>query len=167
MLSIWYDQWHLILLLWFETSEVRLVGGSGPHEGNILVGGRPVCDDHHDAQNARVVCRFPKNRGNFKCIFPFCISFIQKTTEKFFQGCWGTLMGNIQTNLSLDQSLALSRWTMCSARAKKRPSLTALISLWIIVVPLRGQASSAQILVGYFHYEQMVEKESVYFLNVT
>ena len=52
--------------LWFETSEVRLVGGSGPHEGNILVGGLPVCDDHHDAQNAQVVCRFAKNRGTRK-----------------------------------------------------------------------------------------------------
>merc|ERR1719237_293074 len=37
--------------------EVELVGGSGPHEGNILVGGLPVCDDGHDAQNALVVCR--------------------------------------------------------------------------------------------------------------
>merc|ERR1719331_1128949 len=37
--------------------EVELVGGSGPHEGNILVGGLPVCDDEHDAQNALVVCR--------------------------------------------------------------------------------------------------------------
>ena len=39
--------------------ELHLVGGSGPHEGNILVGGRPVCDDGHNAQNALVVCRFP------------------------------------------------------------------------------------------------------------
>ena len=37
--------------------EVKLVGGSGPHEGNIFVGGLPVCDDYHDAQNALVVCR--------------------------------------------------------------------------------------------------------------
>ena len=40
------------------TSEVKLVGGSGPHEGNIFVGGLPVCDDYHDSDNARVVCRF-------------------------------------------------------------------------------------------------------------
>ena len=39
-------------------SEVKLVGGSGPHEGNIFVGGLPVCDDDHDEDNARVVCRF-------------------------------------------------------------------------------------------------------------
>ena len=42
----------------FITSEVKLVGGSGPHEGNIFVGGLPVCDDSHDVDNARVVCRF-------------------------------------------------------------------------------------------------------------
>ena len=39
------------------------MGGSGPHEGNIFVGGLPVCDDYHDAQNALVVCRFAKNGG--------------------------------------------------------------------------------------------------------
>ena len=37
---------------------MKLVGGSGPHEGNIFVGGEPVCDDGHDALNALVVCRF-------------------------------------------------------------------------------------------------------------
>ena len=46
-----------MLILGFP--ELHLVGGSGPHEGNILVGGRPVCDDGHNAQNALVVCRFP------------------------------------------------------------------------------------------------------------
>jgi len=37
--------------------DVKLIGGSGPHEGNIFVDGLPVCDDHHDAENALVVCR--------------------------------------------------------------------------------------------------------------
>ena len=46
-----------MLILGFP--ELHLVGGSGPHEGNILVGGRPVCDDGHNAQNALVVCSFP------------------------------------------------------------------------------------------------------------
>ena len=41
-----------------KSSEVKLLGGSGPHEGNIFVGGFPVCDDHHGVENARVVCRF-------------------------------------------------------------------------------------------------------------
>ena len=40
---------------------VTLVGGSGPHEGNIMVNGQPVCDDGseaHRAATAGVVCRF-------------------------------------------------------------------------------------------------------------
>ena len=50
---------------WFETSEVKLVGGQGPHCGNIIVGGRPVCDDGHNAANALVVCRFAQNTKYF------------------------------------------------------------------------------------------------------
>ena len=73
---ILYVFWH-----WFKTSEVKLVGGSGPHEGNILVGGLPVCDDHHDAQNALVVCRC----ANLKLISSFCIVFGQKSQEVFAQ----------------------------------------------------------------------------------
>ena len=38
------------------------MGGSGPHEGNIFVGGFPVCDDHHGVENARVVCRFDESK---------------------------------------------------------------------------------------------------------
>ena len=58
---------------------MKLVGGSGPHEGNILVGGLPVCDDHHDAQNALVVCRCAN-------LFPlFCIVFGPKSQEVFAQ----------------------------------------------------------------------------------
>ena len=41
-----------------KTAELTLVGGSGPHEGNIHVDGLPVCDDHHNANNALVICRF-------------------------------------------------------------------------------------------------------------
>ena len=40
-----------------QLSEVTLVGGAGSNEGNILVGGLPVCDDNHDHENALVVCR--------------------------------------------------------------------------------------------------------------
>ena len=40
-----------------QNSEVKLVGGSGPHAGNIFVGGLPVCDSYHYGNNARVVCR--------------------------------------------------------------------------------------------------------------
>ena len=66
-------------------------------------------------------------------------------------------MGNTLRNLSLDQSPAPSGWTTCSARATKRLSLTALISLWMIVAHMREQASSAQILVGYKHIEHDAE----------
>ena len=38
---------------------LKLVGGSGPHEGNVFVNGRPVCDDGWDDNDARVVCRCP------------------------------------------------------------------------------------------------------------
>ena len=65
----------------FKTSEVKLVGGEGPHEGNILVGGLPVCDDHHDAQNALVVCRC----SNLKLNSSFCIVFGPKSQEVFAQ----------------------------------------------------------------------------------
>ena len=40
---------------------LSLVGGSGPHEGNIMVNGQPVCDDgteEYRAATAAVVCRF-------------------------------------------------------------------------------------------------------------
>ena len=125
------------------------MGGSGPHEGNIFVGGLPVCDDYHDAQNALVVCRFAKNRGMRDEIFANLIG--SKIKTKNCLGCWGTLMGNTLRNLSLDQSPAPSGWTTYSARATKRPSLTALISLWMIVAHMREQASSAQIPVCCKH----------------
>ena len=133
---------------------MKLVGGSGPHEGNIFVGGLPVCDDHHDAQNALVVCRFAKNRGMREI---FANLFGSKIIIKTCLGCWGTLMGNTLRILSSDKSLAPSGWTTCSAQATKRPSLTALISLWMIVAHMREQASSAQILVRYKH---LLEQEA-------
>jgi deleted-in-malignant-brain-tumors protein 1 len=37
---------------------LALVNGSaGPHEGNLLVNGRPLCDDSWSIEDARVVCR--------------------------------------------------------------------------------------------------------------
>jgi len=40
-----------------ETMGLCLVGGSTPEEGNVLVGGKPVCDDEWDLKDAAVVCR--------------------------------------------------------------------------------------------------------------
>jgi len=43
-----------------DVQVLELVGGSGPNEGNILLNGRPVCDDgyqNYGPQNAQVVCR--------------------------------------------------------------------------------------------------------------
>ena len=53
-----YYKWCKCRFNRLNFAEVELVGGSGPHEGNIHVGGLPVCDDGHGAENARVVCRF-------------------------------------------------------------------------------------------------------------
>ena len=142
---------------------MKLVGGSGPHEGNIFVGGLPVCDDHHDAQNARVVCRFAKNRGMREI---FANLFGSKIIIKTCLGCWGTLMGNTLRSLSSGKSLALLGWTTCSAPATKRLSSTAPISLWMIVRDMREQASFAQILVGYKHIEQDAEMCIVDFHNI-
>merc|ERR1712212_528709 len=36
---------------------IGLVGGSGPHEGNIMLYGKPICDDIATPENAEVVCR--------------------------------------------------------------------------------------------------------------
>merc|ERR1712172_187293 len=38
-------------------STVELVGGAGPHEGNLMISGRPVCDHGQIPENAEVVCR--------------------------------------------------------------------------------------------------------------
>merc|ERR1719500_397466 len=43
-----------------DVPAIELVGGSGPHEGNVIINGQPVCDDgsfEYGTQNAQVVCR--------------------------------------------------------------------------------------------------------------
>ena len=64
-----------------KTAELTLVGGSGPHEGNIHVDGLPVCDDHHNANNALVVCRFvgsnfPLGNTEKEIVFLFVLRII-------------------------------------------------------------------------------------------
>merc|ERR1712181_84868 len=36
---------------------IELVGGAGPHEGNLMIKGRSVCDHGRNPENAKVVCR--------------------------------------------------------------------------------------------------------------
>ena len=36
---------------------LTLVGGNGPHEGNIMIGGKPVCDDDWTLTNSDVACK--------------------------------------------------------------------------------------------------------------
>jgi len=75
------------------------------------------------------------------------LSVMMNTMSKmllWFAGVWGTLLVKPLLILSLDQSLAPLRWTMCGARATKLPSKNALILQRITVVPLMEQASSAQ-----------------------
>ena len=61
-------------------------------------------------------------------------------------GCWVTDMGNTQYGLSLEASPAPLQWTTCGALAMRLPSLTALTYFLMIVLPVREQESSAQIL---------------------
>ena len=57
---------------------LKLVGGSGPHEGNVFVNGRPVCDDHWDNIDAGVVCRWPFLSKMTKMIDEFVWIFQEK-----------------------------------------------------------------------------------------
>ena len=56
-----------LFLLFKKITVIELVGGSGPHEGNIMLHGRPVCDDIATPENAQVVCRF---------VFEFVLVFV-------------------------------------------------------------------------------------------
>ena len=76
-----------------SVSKIKLVGGEKEWEGNIIVGGKPVCDDgakHYGEAVAQVVCRF--------------ILFWHKTiinifiTIFFSQGSLGTMADNIPKN---------------------------------------------------------------------
>ena len=47
-----------IVIYHYHLGYLRLYGGSGPHEGNVYVNGKPVCDDLWDHSDARVACRW-------------------------------------------------------------------------------------------------------------
>ena len=68
-----YHLWQISKCNSLTSPEVELVGGSGPHEGNIHVGGLPVCDDGHGAENAQVVCRFDQTHRFNGLVFNLAI----------------------------------------------------------------------------------------------
>ena len=121
------------------------MGGSGPHEGNIFVGGLPVCDDFHDHNNAVVVCRFHGAQNVFHKDSTVAIFYLFDI--KTCPGCLGILMGYTLQILSLDLSLPPFRWTMWSALAMRHPSLTVLIQQLKIVDLVRELESNAPIQV--------------------
>ena len=41
-----------------KNTAIELVGGAGPHEGNIMINNRPVCDHGRNPENAEVICRY-------------------------------------------------------------------------------------------------------------
>ena len=86
---------------------MTLIGGSGRHEGNILVGGMPVCDDDHNAQNAKVVCRFAKNTR--KCLtFAFLLlqnhkrNFTRMLGYPFGQATMKSHFGRVSSTFKMD-----------------------------------------------------------------
>ena len=58
---------------------LSLRGGGGPHEGNVYLGDRPVCDDQWDNDDSAVVCRQLGYYG-----------YVRTTTENYF-GTVGTV----------------------------------------------------------------------------
>ena len=121
-----------MLILGFP--ELHLVGGSGPHEGNILVGGRPVCDDGHNAQNALVVCRFPFYLGAMISNKPLKIMITSKNSKFDHPGCWATPPASQPTGRTSARWRPTSRWTTCSALAMRPLSLTVPISRCVTLI---------------------------------
>jgi len=58
---------------------IELVGGSGPHEGNVMIRGQPVCDDDWGGEDALVVCR----QLGYNYGFPTDNSFFGPVSEDF------------------------------------------------------------------------------------
>ena len=110
-----------------HVSKIMLDGGKNEREGNIMVGGKPVCDDGSERYGnavAQVVCRFisfwPKIIINI-----FLIICNQKFTMKimfFAKGAW-------------------VQWRPIYQRITLRPSLRWLYDGWSQVQGHRGEAS--------------------------
>ena len=86
-------------------SKIKLVGGKNEREGNIMVGGKPVCDDGSERYGnavAQVVCRFiffwPK------IIIYIFLTTIYHNNKKIAKGAW-VLWRKIYQRITLRQSL--------------------------------------------------------------
>ena len=82
-----------------HVSKIMLDGGKNEREGNIMVGGKPVCDDGSERYGnavAQVVCRFiffwPK------IIIYIFLTTIYHNNLKNCQGSLGTMADNIPKN---------------------------------------------------------------------
>ena len=115
-----------------------------------MVNGQPVCDDGpaYRAATAAVVCRFKfLPIILFPCLFMKfldCLFFASKS-DICSLGSLDTMeQVNTQHNRTSGKSRTNLEWTMCSARAMKLPSLTALIKPRTIVVEVKDWGSSVQ-----------------------
>ena len=55
------------LWIYLISPAIELVGGSEPHEGNLMIHGHPVCDDSRGQEEAMVVCRFDQGFYHHLC----------------------------------------------------------------------------------------------------
>ena len=96
----------------FKTSAgLELRGGSGSHEGNIFLDGRPVCDDGFSGgesghQNAIVVCRSPWQSFN----------------KIFRSGCLVSRVAPSGGTLISEEFQTTSSWTMFFVLGRKKIS---------------------------------------------
>ena len=107
-------EFHDLLNTDFEMFEMALdlVGGSGPHEGNLVIEGRPVCDEYWNQEDANVLCRF--NQG-----FPSS-SFMQEKRNALFHkisvtvftsgGCFEVLVWAKRDLLLISASIFQATW---------------------------------------------------------
>ena len=81
------------------------MGGSGSHEGNIFIGGLPVCDDLHDHNNALVVCRFQgvQNIGTTAILQLYDMKNVCRMLGySYAQHTTGSHFGSVPSTFSMD-----------------------------------------------------------------